>query len=80
MKQASRKTVDLTEGVIWKQLLFFTLPLLGSSLIQQLYNTVDLLFVGNLVGKNASAAVGSSGILVAAWWDSLPVSVWEPGW
>ena len=65
MKQTSRKTVDLTEGVIWKQLLFFALPLLGSSLIQQLYNTVDLLFVGNLVGKNASAAVGSSGILVA---------------
>lgn len=42
---------DLTEGAIWKQLLLFSLPLLGSSLIQQLYNTVDLLFVGNCLSK-----------------------------
>ena len=42
-------TKDLTQGTIWKQLLFFALPLLGSSLVQQLYNTVDLLFVGNFL-------------------------------
>ena len=48
----SKKTVlkDLTEGIIWKQLLLFALPLLGSSFIQQLYNTVDLLFDGNMIG------------------------------
>ena len=57
--------MDLTEGTIWKQILLFALPLLASSFIQQLYNTVDLLFVGNLVGKEASAAVGSSSLLVA---------------
>ena len=36
---------------------------MGSSLIQQLYNTVDLMFVGNIVGKEASAAVGSTSLL-----------------
>ena len=58
------KRRDLTCGTIWKTLVWFALPLLGSSLIQQLYNMVDLIFVGNLLGKRASAAVGSSGMLV----------------
>ena len=56
--------MDLTQGVIWKQLILFALPLLGSSFIQQLYNTVDLLFVGNFVGKEASAAVGASSLMI----------------
>ncbi|MGM9618130.1 MATE family efflux transporter [Butyricicoccus sp.] len=58
MKQ---KNTDLTQGSIGWKLLLFALPLLGSSLIQQLYNTVDLMFVGNLLGKGASAAVGTCG-------------------
>ncbi len=58
------KKRDLTEGVIWKQLLLFALPLLGSSFIQQLYNTVDLLFVGNLLEKEAAAAVGASSLMI----------------
>lgn len=45
------------------QLILFALPLLGSSLVQQLYNTADLLFVGNFAGKTAAAAVGSSGLI-----------------
>lgn len=58
------KKINLTEGIIWKQVLFFALPLLGSSLIQQLYNTVDLLFVGNYLGKEAAAAVGASSLII----------------
>ncbi|MCC8140148.1 MAG: MATE family efflux transporter [Lachnospiraceae bacterium] len=54
----------LTEGPIWKQLLLFALPLLGSSFIQQLYNTVDLLFAGNLIGTDATAAVGASSLVI----------------
>ncbi len=54
----------LTEGIIWKQLLLFALPLLGSSFIQQLYNTVDLLFAGNLIGTDATAAVGASSLVI----------------
>lgn len=59
-----KKNINLTEGIIWKQLLFFALPLLASSLIQQLYNTVDLIFVGNYLGKEAAAAVGASSLIV----------------
>ena len=57
-------TKNLTEGSIWKSLLLFTLPLLASSLIQQLYNTVDLIYVGRYVGKAASSAIGASSLLV----------------
>lgn len=55
---------DLTKGTPWKKILFFALPILGSSLIQQLYSTVDLIFVGRFIGKEAAAAVGSSDLLV----------------
>ena len=53
----------MTEGKIVPSIVMFSLPLLGSSLVQQLYNTVDLLFVGNFTGKNGAAAVGSSGLV-----------------
>ncbi len=58
-----KKHNDLTRGSIAKGLFLFALPLLGSSLIQQMYNTVDLMFVGNILGKEASAAVGSTSLL-----------------
>ena len=58
------KTTDLTTGTIWKRLLFFAIPLLLSSLVQQLYNTVDLIFVGNFIDKSASAAIGASSLLI----------------
>lgn len=55
---------DLTTGVIWKKLVRFALPLLLSSLVQQLYNTVDLIFAGNMIDASASAAIGVSTMLV----------------
>lgn len=57
------KQNSMTEGKIIKSLIFFALPLLGGSLIQQLYNTADMIFVGNFVGKEAAAAVGASSLL-----------------
>ena len=47
----TRKDIDMTQGVIWKQLLLFALPLMVGNLFQQLYNTVDSIVVGNFVGK-----------------------------
>ncbi|MCD7717422.1 MAG: MATE family efflux transporter [Lachnospiraceae bacterium] len=55
---------DLTDGNILKGFLLFALPLLFGSLFQQLYSTVDLLYIGNFMGKNSAAAVGASGIVV----------------
>ena len=48
----------ITNGVIWKEMLVFFLPLALGSLVQQLYNTVDAIIIGRFVGKEALAAVG----------------------
>lgn len=40
---------DFTTGSIWKKLLHFMVPLMLASLIQQLYNMVDLMFAGHVV-------------------------------
>ena len=50
-------TRDMTEGSIAKQLLLFALPLMAGNIFQMLYNTVDVIVVGNYVGKEALAAV-----------------------
>lgn len=49
----------MTEGCIWKQILLFTLPLMAGNFLQQLYNAVDGIIVGNFVSENALAAVGT---------------------
>ena len=54
----------MTQGPIRKQLISFALPLFAGSLIQLLYNTVDLMFVGRVLGTEASAAVGASSLIV----------------
>lgn len=59
-----KKMKTMTEGVIWKEILFFAIPLILGNLFQQLYNTVDSIIVGNYVGSNALAAVGSSGAII----------------
>lgn len=58
------KNLIMTEGVIWKQLIVFSIPLLVGNLFQQLYNTVDSVVVGNFIGSEALAAVGSSNSLI----------------
>ena len=50
----------ITEGVIWKQLLLYFVPLLAASFLQLLYNTADTIIVGRFVGKIALTAVGGS--------------------
>lgn len=51
---------NLTEGVVWKRLFVFFLPIAAGTLIQQLYNAADGFIVGKLVGTGALAAVGGS--------------------
>ena len=60
----SRHSMDMTQGSIVRQLISFAFPLLIGNLFQQLYNTVDTWVVGNFVGDNAFAAVGSMGPIV----------------
>ena len=55
---------DMTEGPILKQIILFSLPLMLGNVFQMLYNTVDSVVVGNYVGKEALAAVGSTTVIV----------------
>ncbi len=50
----------LTEGNIGKGLILFSLPMIAGNLLQQLYNVVDTLIVGQTIGAQALSAVGSS--------------------
>lgn len=54
----------MTEGSVLRNLLFFSIPLLLGNLLQQTYNAVDSIIVGNYVGSNALAAVGSGTFLI----------------
>lgn len=56
--------VDMTVGRPWEDILVFTLPMLLGNIAQQLYNAVDSVVVGNYVGDNALAAVGSAGPII----------------
>ena len=56
--ETSHTQNQITEGVIWQQLLLFFFPILFGTFFQQLYNTVDAIVVGRFVGKEALAAVG----------------------
>lgn len=55
------KGKSMVEGTPWKHILRFALPVLAGSLLQQLYNTVDTIVVGNFSGEDALSAVGTTG-------------------
>ena len=64
MDRMFKGQVSLTEGSVARGMLVFAIPIFFSNLFQQLYNAVDSLIVGNFLGGNALAAVGSSGSLI----------------
>ena len=51
---------DLTQGPVMRSMLLFAVPMILGNLLQQCYNIADTLIVGQFLGKNALAAVGSS--------------------
>ena len=57
----SKNMTDMTVGSPMGHIIRFSLPLLIGNLFQQLYNMVDSVVVGNYVGKEALAAVGTCG-------------------
>lgn len=60
----SASKIDMVNGHTVKAIVAFAIPLLLGNLLQQLYNTVDSIVVGNLVGSAALAAVGTSGPII----------------
>lgn len=59
MKTIEYKQTDMTQGNILPSIISFSIPLLISSLLQTLYNTVDSVIIGNFAGTDALAAVGA---------------------
>ena len=53
-------TKSMTEGAPWKHIIKFAMPVLLGLLLQQLYNTVDTIVVGNFTGEDALSAVGTT--------------------
>lgn len=58
-------TADMTTGPFFKKIILFSIPLIFTGLLQLVYNTADTVIVGRFAGKQALAAVGSTGSLVA---------------
>ena len=52
------KNIDMIQGPIFRSLVLFALPLLGSNIFQQFYNTMDTMIVGNYLGDVSLAAIG----------------------
>lgn len=65
MDPVKNQARQITEGVIWKQLLLFFFPILMGSFFQQMYNTVDTVIVGRFVGTEALASVGAAGPIIS---------------
>lgn len=64
MKKQLSQTNPITEGVIWKQVLIFFIPIALGTVFQQLYNVADAAIVGRFVGKQALASVGGSAAML----------------
>ncbi|MBQ9984939.1 MAG: MATE family efflux transporter [Oscillospiraceae bacterium] len=60
----NRISKDFTQGNIWRQLLWFTLPFMASNALQVLYSTIDMIIVGKYVGTAGLSAVAQSSQIV----------------
>ena len=60
----ARSSYLMTEGTVWKRIVRFAIPVFIGQLFQQLYNTVDSLIVGKLIGTSALAAVTATGSII----------------
>ena len=65
MIEKKKNSIDMTHGPLWNKILIFALPLAASSILQQLFNSVDTAVVGNFASSQALAAVGSNSSLIA---------------
>ena len=57
-------TKDMTMGSPLRMILLFSVPVLLGNIFQQFYNMVDTIIVGQYLGEDALAAVGSTGCLM----------------
>lgn len=65
MSTPAKNKMDMTHGTLWNKILIFAFPLAASSILQQLFNSVDTAVVGRFASSQALAAVGSNGSLIS---------------
>lgn len=65
MSTPAKNKMDMTHGTLWNKILIFALSLAASSILQQLFNSVDTAVVGRFASSQALAAVGSNGSLIS---------------
>ena len=51
MSVSNKKSIDMTSGALWNKILLFALPLAASSILQQLFNSVDTAVVGRIASS-----------------------------
>lgn len=56
--------IDMTSGSVLKKMLLFSFPLMGSSILQLLFNAADIIVIGRFAGDNSLAAVGATSSLI----------------
>ena len=61
----SKRTVDPTEGPLFRKTLLYALPIMATGLLQLMFNAADLVVVGRFCGSNSVAAVGATGSLTS---------------
>lgn len=59
----AKKNIDMTQGNLTRELVAFSIPLVLSGLLQQMYSWADAFIVGNIVGELGLAAIGASGVV-----------------
>lgn len=64
-KEKKANSMDMIQGSLWNKILLFALPLAASSILQQLFNSVDTAVVGRFASSQALAAVGSNSSLIS---------------
>lgn len=64
MQMTLKKETGMLEGSLWDKILLFALPLAASSILQQLFNAMDVAVVGRFAGSEALAAVGANGPVI----------------
>ena len=62
---AQKNQIDMLNGPLLKKILLFSLPLAASSVLQQLFNSIDVAVVGRFVGRKALAAVGANSPVIS---------------
>ncbi|MBO5105162.1 MAG: MATE family efflux transporter, partial [Ruminococcus sp.] len=56
----SKSSINMTEGNILRNIIYFSIPILIGNIFQQLYNIADTAIIGNILGDTALASVGAS--------------------